>query len=443
VPKGNSLHSVFFKKAKEFTVFFVHGACAMYFWEETMKKLIIAGVATLAFGATAHAEGDLVIASNQSDAAPMAAIEQVVAMFSEEYPDINVTVNTTEHEAYKSAIRNFLVADEGPDVGFWFAGNRMAGFVENGLFADISDVWAEGDLMTAMASTAPSVTFGGAQYGLPYSFYQWGVYARGDIMEANGIEVPDTFDGLLAACETLNAAGITPFTIGTRYLWTAAGWFDYVNMRTNGLQYHIDLMLGKIPYTDDGVRATFANWARAVEADCFLEGHQNLSWQEAQAPLVNGEAAMYLMGNFLVGNLPPETQDQLEFFQFPDIDASIPRGEDAPTDLIFMPSNAQNVENAKKFLDFVGTKEATDALSDAFGTLSPRADAAAPSDRFMQAGAEMLATSVTAQFYDRDTTPEMASAGMKGMVEFMLDPSAIDDILEDLEDAREEIFGAL
>ena len=32
---------------------------------------------------------------------------------------------------------------------------------------------------------------------------------------------------------------------------------------------------------------------------------------------------------------------------------------------------------------------------------------------------------------------------MKGMVEFMLDPSAIDDILEDLEDAREEIFGAL
>ena len=86
-----------------------------------MKKLIIAGVATLAFGATAHAEGDLVIASNQSDAAPMAAIEQVVAMFSEEYPDINVTVNTTEHEAYKSAIRNFLVADEGPDVGFWFA----------------------------------------------------------------------------------------------------------------------------------------------------------------------------------------------------------------------------------------------------------------------------------------------------------------------------------
>ena len=409
-----------------------------------MKKLILASVAALAFGATAHAEGDLVIAANTSDAAPKAAFEQIVAAFSEANPDINVQFNVTEHEAYKTAIRNFLVADEGPDVGFWFAGNRMAGFVENGLFADISDVWEEGDLLNAMASTAPSVTFDDKQYGLPYSYYQWGVYYREDVLAANGIDAtPDTFDGLLEICSSLSANGIAPFTIGTKFLWTAAGWFDYVNMRTNGLEYHIDLMLGKIPYTDDGVRATFANWARAVDAGCFIEGHQNLSWQEAQAPLIAGEAAMYLIGNFLVPNLPEETQANLNFFQFPDIDASIARGEDAPTDLIFVPSNAQNIDNAKKFLAYVGSAEALTVVNDALKQLSPRADAPAPTDKFLKAGSDMLSTSVTAQFYDRDTTPEMASAGMKGMVEFMLDPSKVDDILEDLEDAREEIFGAL
>ena len=154
-----------------------------------MKKLILASVAALAFGATAHAEGNLVIAANTSDAAPRAAFEQIVAAFQEANPDINIEFNVTEHEAYKTAIRSFLVADQGPDVGFWFAGNRMAGFVENGLFADISDVWDEGDLHTAMASTAPSVTFDDKQYGLPYSFYQWGVYARGDVMAANGIRL--------------------------------------------------------------------------------------------------------------------------------------------------------------------------------------------------------------------------------------------------------------
>ena len=408
-----------------------------------MKKLILAGVAALAFGATAHAEGNLVIASNASEATPKGALEEIVARFSAANPDISVTINTTEHEAYKTAIRNFLVADQGPDIGLWFAGNRMAGFVESGLFMDVSDVWEAEGWTSTMASTADAVTFDGKQYSLPTDFYQWGVYARGDILEANGIAPFETYDDLIAACEKLNAAGITPFAIGTKYLWTAAGWFDYVNMRTNGLAYHIDLMLGKTPYTDDGVRATFANWARAVDAGCFLDGHQNLSWQEAQAPLINGEAAMYLMGNFLLGGLPEETVDNMTFFQFPDIDASLARGEDAPTNTVFIPSNAQNVENAKKFLAFMGSKESTDFWAKTNGVLSTRSDAAAPSDRFMQAGAEMLSRSVTAQFYDRDTTPEMASAGMKGMVEFMLDPSAIDDILEDLEDVREEIFGAL
>ena len=167
-----------------------------------MKKLILASVAALAFGATAHAEGELVIASNASDPTPMAALAEIVEMFEAANPDINVTINTTEHEAYKTAIRNFLVADQGPDIGMWFAGNRMAGFVENGLFMDISDVWSDGGLLDAMSSTAASVTFDGKQYGAPYAFYQWGVYARGDVMEANGISVPDTYDELLAACET-------------------------------------------------------------------------------------------------------------------------------------------------------------------------------------------------------------------------------------------------
>ena len=46
-----------------------------------MKKLILAGVAALAFGATAHAEGELVIASNASDPTPMAALAEIVEMF--------------------------------------------------------------------------------------------------------------------------------------------------------------------------------------------------------------------------------------------------------------------------------------------------------------------------------------------------------------------------
>ena len=51
-----------------------------------------------------------------------------------------VKINTFDHEGFKTSIRNFLSA-EAPDVVTWYAGNRMAPFVNAGLFVDVSDVW--------------------------------------------------------------------------------------------------------------------------------------------------------------------------------------------------------------------------------------------------------------------------------------------------------------
>ena len=407
-----------------------------------VKLLILSFFALGMIINSAFAGGKLVIASNASDAAPKKAFEDIVAKFQAANPDIEVVLNTTEHEAFKTAIRTILAADKGPDVATWFAGNRMAGFVADGLFADISDVWASEGWDSSMASTMPSVTFNGKQYAVPYSYYQWGIYYRKDIYEANGISIPKTYDEFLDNCKKLKAKGIASVAIGTKYLWTAAGWFDYINMRTNGLDYHINLMLGKTKYTDQGVVNTFKNWARAIDAGCFMDDHQNYSWQEAQPPLINGEAASYLIGNFIVNNLPEETQQaQLDFYQFPPIDPSLELGEDAPTEIIFMPANAQNVENGKKFMAFFAQPENLTAMNNVLGQLSTHSGSAAPSDRFQRAGAEMLSKSKTAQFFDRDTTPEMAKAAMQLMVDFMLEPENMMEILEEIEEERSRIFG--
>ena len=45
-----------------------------------------------------------------------------------------------------------------------------------------------------------------------------------------------------------------------------------------------------------------------------------------------------------------------------------------------------------------------------------------------------------AQFYDRDTTPEMADEGMNAFMAFWDDPDTIETLLEDLEASRQEIF---
>ena len=69
--------------------------------------------------------------------------------------------------------------------------------------------------------------------------------ADGDKMvEEMGLEPPTTWDEFLGVIDAAKEAGKTPITIGTQMPWTAAAWFDYLNMRQNGPEFHISLMDG-------------------------------------------------------------------------------------------------------------------------------------------------------------------------------------------------------
>jgi multiple sugar transport system substrate-binding protein len=288
------------------------------------------------------------------------------------------------------------------------------------------------------------MTIDGKKWGVPYTYYQWGVYYRKDIFEQNGIAVPSNWDEFMAAGEALKAAGVTPITIGTKYLWTAAGVFDYLNLRTNGYDFHMALTKGEIAWTDDRVRATMNNWKQLVEAGFFLENHAAFSWQEALAPMVQGDAAMYVMGNFAVAPLRDAglTDDQLGFFQFPVINPDIPLAEEAPTDTVHIPANAKNKADAKRFLAYLARADVQTEINATLGQLPINSGSSVADDKFLQAGYNMLSSTTggIAQFFDRDAPAEMASAGMEGFQEFMVKPERMDKILERLEKVRGKVY---
>ncbi|GEA61713.1 ABC transporter substrate-binding protein [Vibrio comitans] len=403
-------------------------------------KLLSASIALSAMlGTSVHAR-TLVINSDASDPAPKEAWAEIVDRFEKANPEIEVKYNLYDHESYKTTIRNWLVTSP-PDVVFWYAGNRMKTFVDRGLFEDVSDIWKDNNMVQDFASAAPAMTVDGKQYGVPYTYYQWGIYYRKDIFDKHGIAEPKTWDELKAASAKLKENDVTPFTIGTKYLWTAAGWFDYLNLRTNGLDFHIQLMDGKVPYTDDRVKKTFENWAELVEPGYFLKNHASYSWQEAQPFLYNGQAAMYLMGNFITPNFPEELDGKMGFFQFPVIDPAVGMAEDAPMDTLHIPSKAKNKDDARLFLEFVAQAENQQLINELLLQIPTNSKAKAKSDPFLDKGVAMLAASDgTAQFYDRDTDPAMAKEGMKGFQEFMVHPDRIEKILERLEKTRARTF---
>lgn len=233
-------------------------------------------LATMAMSASAR---ELVMNANTSDPAQKQATEELIADFEAAYPEFDVKFNLYDHEAFKAAMRNFLVSDA-RDLITWNSGNRMKVFVDLGLLEDLSDVWEAEGLYEKMPAVVGASSVDGKQYGVPYAYYAWGFYYRKDLFEKAAItETPYTWEEFLAVGEKLNAAGITPVPIGAENLWPAAGWFDFLNLRVNGVEFHADLMDGKIPYTDDRVKNVFAKWFELVEAVFFIDNHPAYSFQ--------------------------------------------------------------------------------------------------------------------------------------------------------------------
>ncbi len=408
------------------------------------------GLAAMTVGGTSASgqslSGDLKIFLDTSNPAPRATMEAVIARFQEKHPDLNIETTVIDREEYKTQIRNFLTANP-PDVATWYAANRMRPYVEAGLFEDVSDLWTEPEIAKNLASTKGAMTIDGKQWGVPYSYYQWGVYYRKDIYEELGLEEATNWDEFKANCEAILASGRKCYTIGTKFLWTAGGWFDYLNMRTNGFDFHMQLAGGEISWEDDRVKQTFANWRELIDMGGFIDNHQTYSWQEALPFMVNGDAVHYLMGNFAVAPLRDGglTDDQLDFYQFPVITPGVALSEDAPTDTFHIPANAANKEAAREFLRFVVSPEEQTEINNGnnLGQLPVNAMSSVDDDKFLNEGFAMLSSNSpggVAQFWDRDAPAEMAKVSMEGFQEFMVKPDDLDRILGKLERARKRIY---
>ncbi len=398
--------------------------------------------------ADAHAKltGDLKIFLDTSNPAPREAMEGMIGRFQEQHPDLNIETTVIDREAYKTQIRNFLTADA-PDVATWYAANRMRPYVEAGLFEDVSDLWAEPEIAENLASTKGAMTIDDKQWGVPYTYYQWGVYYRKDIFDELGLTEPTTWEEEKANCAKIVESGRACYTIGTKFLWTAGGWFDYMNMRTNGFDFHMQLLQGDASWESDEVKATFTNWKELIDMGGFIANHQTYSWQEALPFMVNGEAAAYLMGNFAVAPLREAglTDDQLDFYQFPAINPDVELAEDAPTDTFHIPSAAKNKDNARAFLRFVVSPEEQTIINagTGLGQLPVNAKATVDDDKFLNQGFAMLSSNSpggVAQFFDRDAPAEMAKVAMEGFQEFMVKPEEMDAVLAKLERARGRIY---
>jgi multiple sugar transport system substrate-binding protein len=385
--------------------------------------------------------GTVTFGSNWSDEVPKAGIKAML----DGWGDGTAKINTIEHQSFQENINNYLQG--GPDDVFgWFAGYRMQFFAEQGLIGDISDVWSDigGGFSDAMKQQSTGKD--GKQYFVPIYYYPWAVFYRKSVWQEKGYEPPATLDDFKTLAGKMKTDGLNPIAFGDSDGWPAMGTFDYLNMRINGYDFHVQLMAGEKAWNSDEVKTVFDTWRG------LLPLHQpdslGRTWQEAAQSLLKKESGMYLLGMF-VGQQFPEgaERDDLDFFPFPEVDSAV--GTDAveaPIDGVMMAPRPRNEDGAKGLLRYIGSAKAEDAyLESDPNNIGAHNDADTSGYNALQKKGEELVSQAKSisQFLDRDTRPDFASTVMiPSLQEFIRNPDDIDGLTKKIEDQKSSIFGS-
>jgi raffinose/stachyose/melibiose transport system substrate-binding protein len=194
----------------------------------------------------------------------------------------------------------------------------------------------------------------------------YGVYYNADLFDQLEIAVPTTWEELIIAAETIQAAGYSPFANGTK---------DTQNIEdtifkgmilpnfTGGKEGRLAYLAGERCFNDDDMLSAF----EAVDqiAPMIPSAHASLSYYDAQQSFWSGDAAMLLDGSWTIA-ATESAQPDFNWSIF-----AMPAPENQSTTLtvnpdfgIAMNANTSHPEEARLFLEWLMTTEALALFQD-------------------------------------------------------------------------------
>lgn len=355
------------------------------------RRLLAAGAAAaLALGlsltgCTPNDDGRVTLDFFQFKPEAVAQFTQIVQDFEAENPDIRVVINTVPDP--DTAIRTLLVKDKTPDV-LTLNGNGNFGDLAGAcVFADLSDYPAAKRTIPAVQDILNGLgtCHGSETNGLPFANNASGILYNPEIFAANGVEVPQTWDELIAAADKFKANGVNPFYMTLKDAWTVLP--SYVNLAGNLMpeDFFADVRsagwtaaTGDYSFEKDGGEAA----TKLKKLFSYAQkGAESAGYDDGNAAFGAGKSAMYLQGSFAIPAIRASNPDAtVKSFPYPTtndpeknvlvsgVDVALAVGKDT-----------KHPEEAKKFIEYLMTPKVIDSYAKAQSALTPVVDGA-PSD---------------------------------------------------------------
>lgn len=218
----------------------------------------------------------------------------VVEAFENEYPDIDVQLEFVEVSALYTQTRTQLSAGTAPDIFTTFPGNgtptAMENLVPGGFLADMSDLGFSSKIPSGMDQTT---MIDGKRYVLPLSMGAIGGIYNMTAMNEAGLEIPDTFSGLLEFCEAAKAAGKVAFAYGAQTEWNnQLHAFPLSATLVYGANpnFTADQAAGKVTFSDSAWTEVYDRIGAMNDAGCFQPEPLGTSYEGAVEMVATGAA---------------------------------------------------------------------------------------------------------------------------------------------------------
>ena len=352
-------------------------------------------------------EDQLEIFSWWTTAGEAAGLQQLFDAFTAGNPNveiINAAVAGAAGSNAQVALQTRLSAGEAPDSWQSHPGAELwARYVEPGYTEPVTALYEEQDWGDKFPQgVIDQITFDGEIHLVPVGVHRGNVFFYNkQLLADNGIEVSDdwTLDDWHAARDTLNAAGIPAYALGSKDTFAVVQLFENILLSTLGPDDYTAIWTGGIGWDDE--RVTQAIEELASYFDSINSDHAALTWDGAADQVYAGTAGFTSMGDWLYGDaVAKEQAENIGWVNHPGTGDTFV----AVIDGFTMPVGAPHPINAKNWLITAGSAEAQAAFAPFKGAIPARVDADASGfNEYMQwsAGA----------FGDSSVVPSLAHGG--------------------------------
>ncbi len=214
------------------------------------------------------------------------------------------------------------------------------------------------------------VSHEGSPYSVPVNIHRANVlWYNKQIFEDNNLQPPATFDDFFQVAETLQDAGITPLALGDVGIWASVHLMETVLLGSLGPDAYNGLWTGETDWNSAAVTQALENFERVLG---FVNSdHAALTWDQANDLVLNGDAAMTIMGDWVdADNLAKGKSDLEGWAPTPGTAGNF----QALSDTFGLPQNAPNRDAVECWLALLGSKEGQEAFNPVKGSICARND---------------------------------------------------------------------